>query len=144
MPIVQRQRNNNCSLVAPALMITACFSACARAVTVVREYLWKDESAAYRKPTRIPAPLYVDLMMAEIDAQITDENIFPVEESQGHTHKHAHAPRALVAIGSEWLRGAHPVLSLLVPCSFRSDCDRAPRRCGPQRSCVARSSSASS
>ena len=54
-------------------------------VSVGREYLWKDESAAYRKPTRIPAPLYVDLMMAEIDAQITDENIFPVEESREHT-----------------------------------------------------------
>lgn len=57
-------------------------------VVCVSEYLWKDESAAYRKPTRIPAPLYVDLMMAEIDAQITDENIFPVEESKMNEHTH--------------------------------------------------------
>jgi len=44
------------------------------------EYLWKDEGQ-YQKPTRVPAPTYIDLMMNEIDAQITDEKIFPVEEN---------------------------------------------------------------
>ena len=44
------------------------------------EYLWKDENA-YQKPTRLPAPTYIDLALSEIDAQITDDKIFPVEES---------------------------------------------------------------
>ena len=45
------------------------------------EYLWKDDSALYKKPTRIPAPTYIDLMMSEIDGNITDETIFPIEEN---------------------------------------------------------------
>ena len=47
------------------------------------EYLWKDpNSVQYKKPTRLPAPVYIDLMMTEIDSQITDSSIFPVEERE--------------------------------------------------------------
>lgn len=46
------------------------------------EYLWRDNTPQYKKPSRIPAPQYIGLMMSEIDAQITDPQIFPIEESQ--------------------------------------------------------------
>lgn len=40
------------------------------------EYLWAD-SVTYTKPTRVSAPEYVDLLMAWIEGQITDEALFP-------------------------------------------------------------------
>ena len=59
-----------------------CFLAFVCVLFVCFTHTGKDDSAAYKKPTRIAAPVYIDLMMSEIDSQITDENIFPVEESQ--------------------------------------------------------------
>jgi len=44
------------------------------------EYLWRDtNNPLYQKPTRLPAPDYIDLMMTDIDATITDPDIFPVD-----------------------------------------------------------------
>jgi len=41
------------------------------------EYLWQD-GVKYKKPTHLPAPQYITLLMDWIEAQINDENIFPV------------------------------------------------------------------
>jgi len=45
------------------------------------EYLWKDNKE-FKKPTRIPAPKYIDFLLTWIDEQITNPGIFPVEEGQ--------------------------------------------------------------
>lgn len=41
------------------------------------EYLWADRDK-YKKPTALPAPQYVSLLMDWIESQINDENLFPV------------------------------------------------------------------
>ncbi|KAK6629745.1 MOB-like protein phocein [Polyplax serrata] len=41
------------------------------------EYLWAD-GAKYKKPTQLPAPQYISLLMDWIEAQINDETLFPV------------------------------------------------------------------
>lgn len=41
------------------------------------EYLWAD-GEKYKKPTVLPAPQYVTLLMDWIEAQINNETIFPV------------------------------------------------------------------
>ncbi|WKY06808.1 hypothetical protein Q1695_006747 [Nippostrongylus brasiliensis] len=40
------------------------------------EYLWQD-GAGYKKPTRLPAPEYMVLLMDWIELRINDESIFP-------------------------------------------------------------------
>jgi len=40
------------------------------------EYLWAD-GLAYKKPTQLPAPKYVSLLMDWIESQINNEKIFP-------------------------------------------------------------------
>jgi len=41
------------------------------------EYLWADKER-YKKPTPLPAPQYVSLLMDWIETQINNENLFPV------------------------------------------------------------------
>jgi len=41
------------------------------------EYLWADKDR-YKKPTQLPAPQYISLLMDWIEAQINNENLFPV------------------------------------------------------------------
>ena len=41
------------------------------------EYLWAD-GAAYKQPTKVSAPKYVELLFAWVDAQLKDERMFPV------------------------------------------------------------------
>ncbi|XP_015126204.1 MOB kinase activator-like 3 isoform X1 [Diachasma alloeum] len=41
------------------------------------EYLWAD-GEKYKKPTALPAPQYVSLLMDWIETQINNENVFPV------------------------------------------------------------------
>lgn len=41
------------------------------------EYLWAD-GAKYKKPTKLPAPHYISLLMDWIEAQINNESLFPV------------------------------------------------------------------
>ncbi|XP_013380368.1 MOB kinase activator 3B [Lingula anatina] len=42
------------------------------------EYHWCDGSQ-YKKPTALPAPVYIALLMDWVEAQINNENIFPVK-----------------------------------------------------------------
>lgn len=42
------------------------------------EYHWCD-GVNYKKPTALPAPQYISLLMEWVEAQINDENIFPVK-----------------------------------------------------------------
>lgn len=42
------------------------------------EYLWMD-GVKYKKPTEVSAPEYVELLMAWVEAQINDEQIFPLQ-----------------------------------------------------------------
>ena len=42
------------------------------------EYHWCD-GVHYKKPTALPAPQYITLLMEWVEAQINDENIFPVK-----------------------------------------------------------------
>ncbi|RWS30172.1 MOB kinase activator-like 3 [Leptotrombidium deliense] len=42
------------------------------------EYLWADGSK-YKKPTPLPAPRYITLLMEWIEAQINNEDIFPAK-----------------------------------------------------------------
>lgn len=41
------------------------------------EYLWADTNL-YKKPTALPAPRYIELLMDWIESQINNEEIFPV------------------------------------------------------------------
>lgn len=41
------------------------------------EYFWAD-GHKYKKPTKLPAPQYVSLLMEWAEAQINDESLFPV------------------------------------------------------------------
>lgn len=41
------------------------------------EYLWAD-GANYQKPTPLPAPKYIELLMDWTEAQINNEAVFPV------------------------------------------------------------------
>ena len=41
------------------------------------EYLWQDGDR-YKKPTKLPAPMYVNELMEWIELRINDENVFPV------------------------------------------------------------------
>ncbi|XP_050437221.1 MOB kinase activator-like 3 isoform X2 [Adelges cooleyi] len=41
------------------------------------EYLWADKEK-YKKPTQLPAPQYVSLLMDWIETQINNEHLFPV------------------------------------------------------------------
>lgn len=40
-------------------------------------YLWADGSS-YKKPTALPAPKYIELLMDWIESQINNEDLFPV------------------------------------------------------------------
>ncbi|XP_078332345.1 MOB kinase activator 3B-like isoform X4 [Crassostrea virginica] len=42
------------------------------------EYHWCD-GQTYKKPTALPAPNYIALLMEWVEAQINDENIFPIK-----------------------------------------------------------------
>uniref|UniRef100_A0A0A9YM72 MOB kinase activator-like 1 n=1 Tax=Lygus hesperus TaxID=30085 RepID=A0A0A9YM72_LYGHE len=42
------------------------------------KYLWMD-GVKYKKPTEVSAPEYVDLLMEWIEAQLNDEQIFPLQ-----------------------------------------------------------------
>src|SRR6185312_6547634 len=41
-----------------------------------------QDNANYKKPTRVPAPVYIDLLLNWVSDQISDPNLFPVEECQ--------------------------------------------------------------
>jgi len=41
------------------------------------EYLWQD-GQKFKKPTHLPAPQYINLLMDWIETQINDETLFPV------------------------------------------------------------------
>jgi MOB kinase activator 1 len=43
------------------------------------EYLWKD-GVQYKKPTHVAAPVYIDLLLNWVSDQISDPNLFPVDE----------------------------------------------------------------
>jgi len=43
------------------------------------EYLWKD-GASYKKPTRVTAPVYIDLLLNWVNEQISNPRLFPVDE----------------------------------------------------------------
>jgi MOB kinase activator 1 len=43
------------------------------------EYLWKDD-VRYKKPTRVAAPIYIDLLLNWVNEQISDPTLFPVDE----------------------------------------------------------------
>jgi len=43
------------------------------------EYLWKDGDK-YKKPTRVPAPVYIDNLLNWVNAKLSDPTLFPVEE----------------------------------------------------------------
>jgi MOB kinase activator 1 len=43
------------------------------------EYLWMD-GVKYKKPVKVSAPQYIDLLMTWVEKQIGDSKIFPVDE----------------------------------------------------------------
>jgi len=43
------------------------------------EYLWKD-GVNYKKPTKVSAPVYIDLLLTWVSEQISDPTLFPVDE----------------------------------------------------------------
>jgi len=44
------------------------------------EYLWKD-GVNYKKPTRVSAPVYIDLLLSWADERISNPALFPVEQN---------------------------------------------------------------
>lgn len=44
------------------------------------EYLWKD-GIKYKRPTRVSAPVYIDLLLNWVSEQISDPSLFPVDET---------------------------------------------------------------
>lgn len=48
-----------------------------RRLTYMRfEYLWQDNEN-YKKPTKMPAPTYIEHLMAWVQGQIDNEAVFP-------------------------------------------------------------------
>lgn len=45
------------------------------------EYLWKDNTAKYKKPTRVSAPVYIDNLLSWVNDQIGNSQLFPVDEN---------------------------------------------------------------
>lgn len=45
------------------------------------EYHWCD-GVNYKKPTALPAPQYIALLMEWVESQINDESLFPVQIGQ--------------------------------------------------------------
>ncbi|KAJ1566318.1 Mitotic exit network component [Cladochytrium tenue] len=45
------------------------------------EYLWAD-GATYKKPTKVSAPAYIELLMSWINAQLDDPTLFPTVAGQ--------------------------------------------------------------
>jgi hypothetical protein len=44
------------------------------------EYQWCDtDSVKYKRPTALPAPKYISLLMDWVESQINDEHIFPIK-----------------------------------------------------------------
>jgi len=43
------------------------------------EYLWKDDGA-YKKPTRVSAPVYIDNLLNWVNERISDPALFPVDQ----------------------------------------------------------------
>jgi len=43
------------------------------------EYLWKDGDK-YKKATKVPAPVYIDLLLNWVNEQISNPKLFPVDE----------------------------------------------------------------
>ena len=71
------------------LTSSLCVSLLCHAFDVRSEYLWKD-GVNYKKPTRVPAPVYIDLLLSWICVKIEDPVLFPVEQSQWHHCAHRH------------------------------------------------------
>lgn len=46
----------------------------------LNEYLWKD-GVQYKKPTRVPAPVYMENLLNWVNDQISDPTLFPVDET---------------------------------------------------------------
>jgi len=44
------------------------------------EYLWKDGNQ-YKKATKVPAPVYIDLLLNWVNEQISNPKLFPVDEN---------------------------------------------------------------
>ena len=42
------------------------------------EYHWCD-GVTYKKPTKLPAPQYIELLMDWVESQINNEEVFPVK-----------------------------------------------------------------
>src|SRR5690606_22821869 len=57
--------------------------------------LSRKDGVNYKKPTRVPAPVYIDLLLSWADERISNPQLFPVEQSQNaaHTHTRADAQR---------------------------------------------------
>lgn len=45
------------------------------------EYLWAD-GVKYKKPTKLSAPQYINLLMDWVEEQINNEELFPVSPSK--------------------------------------------------------------
>jgi MOB kinase activator 1 len=42
------------------------------------EYLWQDDSdSRYRRPTKVSAPMYVELLMSSVQSNVDNEAVFP-------------------------------------------------------------------
>lgn len=57
------------------------------------EFLWQDK-IHYRQPTRLPARIYMDLLLNWIKSEINDEMLFPVEDCtlNGHLYNQIAVP----------------------------------------------------
>ena len=49
--------------------------------SLLSEYLWKDGNQ-YKKPTRVSAPVYIDLLLSWADERIQNPALFPVDISK--------------------------------------------------------------
>lgn len=58
------------------------------------EYLWQD-GENYKKPTRLPAPQYMQLLMDWIEVRINDENTFPSSTGRIHEQYNSHIITAI-------------------------------------------------
>lgn len=52
------------------------------------EYLWQDNEN-FKRPTKMPAPTYIEHLMAWVQASIDNETVFPSRIGMTkHTHPH--------------------------------------------------------
>jgi hypothetical protein len=92
------------------------------------EYKWAD-GETYKKPTRLPAPVYITLLIEWVEKQVNDEDIFPsdpsMDDRQAGRQTYRQTGRQTGRQADDKTNGqthlTHVYVSLYVRCSISQD-----------------------